>query len=46
MTCEACRSIPPVVVQGYQFEGKYEIIAGLKTCKSKHHVGQEKRMGF
>ncbi|KAJ5537445.1 hypothetical protein N7513_010631 [Penicillium frequentans] len=31
MTCEACRSIPPVVAQGYQPEGKYESIAGLKT---------------
>lgn len=46
MTCEACRTIPPVVVQGYQPEGKYETIAGLKTCKSKHQVGQPKRMGF
>lgn len=40
MTCEACRTIPPVVAQGYTPEGKYETIAGLKTCKSKNHEGQ------
>ncbi|KAJ6115457.1 hypothetical protein N7486_001235 [Penicillium sp. IBT 16267x] len=31
MTCEACRTIPPVVVQGHLPEGKYETLAGLNT---------------
>ncbi|KAJ5771427.1 uncharacterized protein N7511_003478 [Penicillium nucicola] len=31
MSCEACRSIPPVTSQGYSPKGYYETIAGLKT---------------
>ncbi|KAJ5301262.1 hypothetical protein N7508_006125 [Penicillium antarcticum] len=31
MSCEACRTIPPVTSQGYTPEGHYETIAGLKT---------------
>ncbi|KAJ5110402.1 hypothetical protein N7532_000937 [Penicillium argentinense] len=31
MTCEACRTIPPVTSQGYTPKGQYETIAGLKT---------------
>lgn len=31
MTCEACRTIPPVIAVGYTLQGKYETIAGLKT---------------
>ncbi|KAL3450490.1 hypothetical protein BJX65DRAFT_305328 [Aspergillus insuetus] len=31
MTCEACRTIPPVIAAGYTAKGKYEDIAGLKT---------------
>ena len=32
MTCEACKTIPPVVAEGYEPKGKWEEIAGLKTC--------------
>ncbi|KUJ23973.1 uncharacterized protein LY89DRAFT_8048 [Mollisia scopiformis] len=31
MTCEACQTIPPVVVTNYQTKGHYKQIAGLKT---------------
>lgn len=31
MACEACKTIPPVVVEGYVEKGKWEEIAGLKT---------------
>ncbi|KAJ5640252.1 uncharacterized protein N7484_008114 [Penicillium longicatenatum] len=31
MTCEACRTIPPVIAHGYKPRGKYETLAGLKT---------------
>jgi len=31
MTCEACKTIPPVVAEGYEPKGTYEEIAGLKT---------------
>ncbi|PYH49359.1 dienelactone hydrolase [Aspergillus saccharolyticus JOP 1030-1] len=31
MTCEACRTIPPVITQGYTPKGTYEDIAGLNT---------------
>ncbi|KAI2694763.1 hypothetical protein CBS147372_9602 [Penicillium roqueforti] len=31
MTCEACRTIPPVVFTGYTANGQYEDIAGIKT---------------
>ncbi|KAL2842910.1 hypothetical protein BJY01DRAFT_199510 [Aspergillus pseudoustus] len=31
MTCEACRTIPPVVSTGYTAKGQYEDIAGLNT---------------
>jgi hypothetical protein len=32
MSCEACKTIPPVIAEGYEPKGKYEDIAGLKTC--------------
>lgn len=32
MACAACKTIPPVVVEGYEPKGKYEEIGGLKTC--------------
>ncbi|KAJ5885508.1 hypothetical protein N7495_010018 [Penicillium taxi] len=31
MTCEACRTIPPVISEGYIPKGKYEIIGGLNS---------------
>ncbi|PWY87403.1 alpha/beta-hydrolase [Aspergillus heteromorphus CBS 117.55] len=31
MTCEACRTIPPVIAVGYTPKGTYSEIAGLKT---------------
>ncbi|KAJ5375910.1 hypothetical protein N7509_012796 [Penicillium cosmopolitanum] len=31
MSCEACRTIPPVIAQGYTPKGQYETIAGLNT---------------
>ncbi|KAL3458749.1 hypothetical protein BJX64DRAFT_212684 [Aspergillus heterothallicus] len=31
MTCEACRTVPPVVSTGYTAQGQYEDIAGLNT---------------
>ncbi|KAE9381841.1 dienelactone hydrolase [Stipitochalara longipes BDJ] len=31
MACEACRTIPPVVAEGYIEKGKWEEIGGLKT---------------
>jgi len=31
MTCEACKTIPPVVVEGYLTKGEWKEIAGLKT---------------
>ncbi|OJJ98952.1 hypothetical protein ASPACDRAFT_1889385 [Aspergillus aculeatus ATCC 16872] len=31
MTCEACRTIPPVVAEGYTPKGTYEGVAGLNT---------------
>ncbi|KAI9039372.1 dienelactone hydrolase family protein [Aspergillus affinis] len=34
MTCEACRTIPPVISQGYEPKGEYNIIAGLNTYKT------------
>lgn len=37
MTCEACKTIPPVVAEGYEPKGKYEEIAGLKTCMFLPH---------
>lgn len=33
MSCEACRTIPPVTTGQYVPKGQYETIAGLKTCK-------------
>lgn len=36
MTCEACKTIPQVVVDNYQIKGEYKDIGGLKTCKSFH----------
>ena len=32
MTCEACKTIPPVIAEGYTPKGTYEQIGGLKTC--------------
>ncbi|PYH98114.1 2-dehydropantoate 2-reductase [Aspergillus ellipticus CBS 707.79] len=34
MTCEACRTIPPVISEGYTPKGTYSEIAGLKTCRT------------
>lgn len=34
MSCDACRTIPPVVPEGYTPKGAYETIAGLNTCIS------------
>ncbi|KAJ5152560.1 uncharacterized protein N7482_009038 [Penicillium canariense] len=31
MSCEACRTIPPVTPQGYIPQGRYETLAGLNT---------------
>ncbi|PVH89428.1 hypothetical protein DL98DRAFT_580127 [Cadophora sp. DSE1049] len=31
MVCEACKTIPPVVAEGYVEKGKWEDIGGLKT---------------
>jgi len=31
MVCEACKTIPPVVAEGYVKKGKWEDIGGLKT---------------
>ncbi|KAJ5691765.1 hypothetical protein N7462_001188 [Penicillium macrosclerotiorum] len=31
MSCEACRTIPPVIPHGYTPKGQFEIIAGLST---------------
>lgn len=38
MSCEACRTIPPVTPQGYTPNGRYETIAGLNTCESIAHI--------
>ena len=32
MTCEACRTLPPVIPEGYTAKGQYKDIAGFKTC--------------
>lgn len=32
MSCEACRTIPPVTAKGYTPQGQFEKIAGLNTC--------------
>lgn len=32
MSCKACEELPPVSAE-YTEKGKYETIAGLKTCK-------------
>ncbi|TVY33770.1 hypothetical protein LSUB1_G007982, partial [Lachnellula subtilissima] len=31
MTCEACKTIPPVVAEGYENKGSWGEVAGLKT---------------
>ncbi|GAD97479.1 dienelactone hydrolase [Paecilomyces variotii No. 5] len=31
MTCEACRTLPPVVPEGYAAKGRYETLSGFKT---------------
>ncbi|KAJ5087130.1 hypothetical protein N7456_010746 [Penicillium angulare] len=31
MSCEACRTIPPVISGEYTLKGRYEVLAGLKT---------------
>lgn len=33
MTCEACKTIPPIVVDGFVEKGKWVEVGGLKTCK-------------
>lgn len=38
MSCEACRTIPPVTTGQYVPKGQYETIAGLKTCKHRKHT--------
>ena len=32
MACEACKTIPPVVAEGYVEKGNWEDVGGLKTC--------------
>lgn len=32
MACDACKTIPPVIAEGYEPKGKWEEIAGFKTC--------------
>ena len=32
MTCEACRTLPPAMAEGYTAKGIYDTIGGLKTC--------------
>ncbi|TVY28089.1 putative AIM2 family protein [Lachnellula hyalina] len=32
MTCEACKTIPPVIAEGYENKGSWGEVAGLKTC--------------
>jgi hypothetical protein len=32
MACEACKTIPPVVSEGYVEKGNWEDVGGLKTC--------------
>lgn len=32
MSCEACRTIPPVIPQGYTPKGTYQTLASLNTC--------------
>lgn len=32
MTCAACRNIPAFAAKGYELQGSYEVIAGVKTC--------------
>lgn len=32
MSCEACRTIPPVIPKGYTPKGTYQNLAGLNTC--------------
>lgn len=32
MSCQACKEIPPISVD-YTEKGRYETIAGFKTCK-------------
>ncbi|TVY85488.1 putative AIM2 family protein, partial [Lachnellula suecica] len=34
MTCEACKTIPPVIAEGYENKGSWIELAGLKTCTS------------
>lgn len=36
MTCEACRTIPPVIAEGYEPKGEYRSIGGLNTCESRY----------
>ncbi|OGM40597.1 dienelactone hydrolase [Aspergillus bombycis] len=42
MSCDACRTLPPVIPQGYTTKGAYKEVAGLNTCKS-HTDPQEKQ---
>jgi hypothetical protein len=34
MTSEACKTIPPVLAEGYENKGSWGEVAGLKTCTS------------
>ncbi|PLB45832.1 dienelactone hydrolase [Aspergillus steynii IBT 23096] len=38
MTCEACRTIPPVISQGYEPKGEYKSIGGLNTYTTGPHT--------
>lgn len=40
MSCKDCEEIPPVSAE-YAEKGKYEAIAGLKTCKLFIPVGHD-----
>lgn len=30
--CEACKTIPPVISEGYELKGSTSDVGGLKTC--------------
>lgn len=32
MACEACKTIPPVVVEGYEEKGSWGTVGGVRTC--------------
>lgn len=45
MSCDACRTLPPVISQGYTTKGTYKEVAGLNTCKS-HTDAQEQEQAL